>query len=129
MTVKRSYVSSHIYKTPSGQFWDDRTSKRITNRRGASIERNVPKQRERMAVRIRDEHGRLSFRRVKAISDIRSKKAKGAHTGSPGEMEFEEVTIYKPESSFAHDYVENRANAADEEYSHFNVHDIEYTEV
>lgn len=88
----RVYVSSHIYKTPSGQFWDDRKGKRITDRRGRSVERNAPIQRETIKDRYRDEQGRLSLRNIKVNSDYRKKGAK--HKGSPDNDDFVTTTAW-----------------------------------
>lgn len=70
----RSYVSSHVYKTPTGLYFDDRTGKRLTARRGEASGRA----KIRMAARVRDEDGKLSFKRINVTTDGRVKGERGA---------------------------------------------------
>lgn len=58
MASSREYVSRHIYRTPSGQFWDDREGVRVSERRGVS----AGKASERNAARFRDDSGRFTVK-------------------------------------------------------------------
>src|SRR5881396_3889810 len=100
--IPRTYVSQHIYKTPSGQYWDDRTGKRRTTKRGEASERAS----ERMKARVRDEKGKLTFKRTNVNSDIRRKGTK--HTGSPDNEDVEVDTVYDPtiNEALASQYIE-----------------------
>ena len=113
----RSYVSRHVYSTPSGAYYDDRTRKRLTSRRGAAAGRAN----ERMKARYRDEGGKLTFKRLKVNSDTRQKGTK--HTGSPDNADFETDSIYDPDinEELASRYVEKRLNQEDANYDHFNL--------
>jgi len=115
----RSYVSSHVYLTPTGMYYDDRTGKRLTGRRGAASGRSH----ERMKARVRDESRKLSYKRIKVNTDFRDRQAKGKHVGSPNNADFEVDTIYDSDinESLASSYVEKRLDREDAENDHFNV--------
>ena len=116
----RSYVSGHVYRTQRGLWYDDRSGKRLTSRRGAAAGRAN----ERMKARVRDQQGRLGFKRLKVNSDTRKQGTK--HIGSPGNDDFEVDSIYDPEisenaSELASRYVEKKLDQEDAEYNHFNI--------
>lgn len=117
--TKREYVSAHTYKTPSGMYYNDRTGKRVTARRGHASEASA----DRMHARVRDDHGKLTFRRIKANSDTRSKAEGKKHTGSPDNADVEADTIYDPakNEALASEYVERKLNQESTTDSFFNV--------
>ncbi len=88
--TQRTYVSSHVYQTPSGSYYDDRTSKRLTNRRGAA----AGAARQRMQARVRDEDGKLGFKQVDVKTDGR---AHGEHNAKYYEREAQVAVSYDPD--------------------------------
>jgi hypothetical protein len=120
MKTIRTYVSSHVYQTPSGAYYDDRkvgAQRRLTNRRGAAAATS----RERMKARVRDEDGKLGFKRVSVNTDIRKKGTK--HTGSPDNEDLEADTVYEPEinEELASRYIARKLNQEEPDYDHFNI--------
>lgn len=115
--TNREYISKHIYKTPSGQYWDDRTGKRRTAKRGEASAASV----QRMKARVRDETGKLTFKRISVNTDIRKKGTK--HTGSPDNEDVEADTVYDPmiNEALASQYVERRLDTEQPDYDHFNI--------
>lgn len=117
MKTKREYVSRHIYKTPSGLYYDDRSGKRRTAKRGEASARSA----QRMKARVRDEGGKLTFKRTSVNTDIRKKGTK--HTGSPDNEDVEVDTIYDPSinEALASQYIERRLDSEEPTYDHFNI--------
>jgi len=121
----RSYISSHVYTTPTGLYYDDRTGERLTARRGAAA--GIAQQ--RMQARVRDEEtGRLTFKRIRVKADIRLKGTK--HTGSPDDEESEIDTVYDPDinETFFQRYAEKRLDEAFADYDHWNVESLGFVE-
>src|SRR6266566_4248708 len=58
-------TSRHIYRTPSGMYYDDRTGKRLSKRRGEAAHRAA----ERANARFRDETGKFETRLFEAKYD------------------------------------------------------------
>lgn len=115
--IVRSYVSSHVYRTPTGLYYDDRTGDRLTARRGQASERA----KERMKARIQDENGKLGYKQINIITDGR---AKGEHGAKYYHRPAEVSVSYDPEinEKLA---LKNAAKHLDEdepEIVHFNVH-------
>ena len=114
--TQRTYISKHTYKTPSGLYYNDQTGKRLTGKRGRANESNS----KRMQARIRDESGKLSFRRVKVESDS---QMIGNKTISPTTVTLEADTIYDHEKNetYFQEYVRKNLDREDEGYEHFNI--------
>jgi len=122
----RSYVSAHVYQTPSGSYYDDRIGKRLTARRGSA----AGNAQRRMQARVREEEtGRLTFKRIKVKADTRERKP-GKHTGSPDDIEAEIDTVYDPDinETFFQRYAEKRLDEAFADFEHWNVESLGFVD-
>jgi hypothetical protein len=91
--TQRTYVSSHVYQTPSGAYYDDRregAQRRLSNRRGAA----AAAARIRMQARVRDEDGKLGFKQVNVKTDGR---AHGEHNAKYYDREAQVAVSYDPD--------------------------------
>ena len=112
----REYVSGHVYRTKTGLYYDDRTGKRLTRRRGEAS----GKARERMKARYRDEDtGRLIFKNIRVTTDGRSKE-----TGARKYDQEADVPVsYDPEinAELAEENARKHLDEDEPEFAHFNV--------
>jgi hypothetical protein len=124
----RFYVSSHVYRIQAKdgtRYYDDRTHKQITGRRGRSVEKRAPIERERITYRVRDEEGRLSLKKINVNADYRKRGKK--HTGSPDNDDFETETAFEPDRNMelAMENARKHLDSDIEDESHWNVSYIE----
>jgi len=113
--IARVFVASHIYRTPTGLYYDDRTGKRLTQARGAAS----GAARERMKARFRDERGRLEFRKLHVTTDGRNKETNARKY----KQEAEVAVSYDPDISaeLAEENARKHLDQDEPNFAHFNV--------